>query len=100
MRYVVRIRRRHGGIVSLGQLRQSLRRDRARNDDETHFAQVFDGTGRKPQPAAMRLNQSSMLVRVWPVNAKVSHGSQSPMTLDLCLSDSAGSRPLDRLVRC
>src|SRR5664280_2878524 len=32
-------------------------------------------------------------------NAKVSDGSQPPMTFDLSLSESAGSRSLDRLVR-
>jgi len=31
-------------------------------------------------------------------NAKVSDGSQPPMTFDLSLSESAGSRSLDRLV--
>ena len=35
----------------------------------------------------------------WP-NAKVSDGSQPPMTFDLPLSETAGSRSLDRLVRC
>ena len=33
-------------------------------------------------------------------NAKVSDGSQPPMTFDLSLSESAGSRSLHRLVRC
>jgi hypothetical protein len=32
-------------------------------------------------------------------NDKVSDGSQPPVTLDLSLSESAGSRSLDRLVR-
>jgi hypothetical protein len=34
---------------------------------------------------------------LWP-NAKVSDGSQPPMTFDLSLRESAGSRSLDRLV--
>src|ERR1039458_5902196 len=34
-----------------------------------------------------------------PLNVKVSDGSQPPMTLDLSLSESAGSRSLHRLVR-
>lgn len=34
-----------------------------------------------------------------PPNVQVSDGSQPPMTFDLCLSESAGSRSLDRLVR-
>ena len=33
-------------------------------------------------------------------NAKVSDGSQPPLTFDLSLSESAGSRSLDRFVRC
>jgi len=33
-------------------------------------------------------------------NGKVSDGSQPPMTFDLSLSGSAGSRSLHRLVRC
>ncbi len=33
-------------------------------------------------------------------NEKVSDGSQPPMTFDLSLSESAGSRSLHRLVRC
>ena len=32
-------------------------------------------------------------------NAKVSDGSQPPLTFDLSLSETAGSRSLDRLVR-
>ena len=37
--------------------------------------------------------------RFVPPNGKVSDGSQPPLTLDLSLSESAGSRSLDRLVR-
>jgi hypothetical protein len=40
-----------------------------------------------------------MNLKVSPPNAKVSDGSQPPMTFDLSLSESAGSRSLDRLVR-
>jgi hypothetical protein len=39
-----------------------------------------------------------MTARMW-INAKVSDGSQPPMTLNSSLGESAGSRSLDRLVR-
>ncbi len=40
-----------------------------------------------------------MFPNVNSANAKVSDGSQPPVTLNLSLSESAGSRSLDRLVR-
>ncbi len=50
----------------------------------------------------MKLNaQKRTVTRAWNTrvpDAKVSDGSQPPMTLDLSLSESAGSRSLDRLV--
>jgi len=38
-------------------------------------------------------------IALFAANAKVSDGSQPPVTFDLSLSESAGSRSLNRLVR-
>jgi hypothetical protein len=43
---ILRIRRRHGGIVNLGQLRQAFEGNRARNNRESHIVQVLEGTRR------------------------------------------------------
>ena len=54
------------------------------------------------QPAWDWLNVRVMMLAdrlKHPPNAKVSDGSQPPMTFDLSLSESAGSRSLHRLVR-
>jgi hypothetical protein len=56
----------------------------------------------RPTLAAL-LGRKACGVMVWcdsvPPNVKVSDGSQPPMTFDLSLSESAGSRSLHRLVR-
>jgi hypothetical protein len=43
--------------------------------------------------------RAEAVIRAVLPNGKVSDGSQPPMTFDLSLSESAGSRSLDRLVR-
>src|ERR1700738_2505197 len=58
-RYVFRRRADHGGIVSLGKLRQPVGRHRARNDDEAHIAQVLKGTRRQ---LAARFNYAEPVV--------------------------------------
>ncbi len=53
---------------------------------------------RSPAVKRARKSMSHDIIAI-PPNAKVSDGSQPPMTLNLSLSETAGSRSLHRLVR-
>ena len=52
-RYVIRSDADHGRIVSLGKLRQTVGRNRARNDDKAYIVQVLNGARRQ---LATRIN--------------------------------------------
>jgi len=50
------------------------------------------------EAAETKITRLIRMHRLEKPNAKVSDGSQPPMAFDLSLSESAGSRSLDRLV--